>query len=121
RRWFHRGRRALLPWPLFEGHDLLRLFAKSFDGELHHVAGLEPAWRWPFGRLVAESDAGRCAGGDDVARVEHEELRAVPDDVRDAEDHRFGRSALPHFVVDGELHAQVLGVLDLVAGNEPRS
>src|SRR5216110_1356095 len=66
------ARRALHPEP----HDLLLLLAKSLDAERDDVAGFEPHRV----RLHAERDTRRRAGGDDVARLHHEELRAVPDD-----------------------------------------
>src|SRR5690348_18239306 len=100
-----------------EPDDLLALLAKSLDAERDDVAGLEPD-RIGF---HAERDAGRRAGGDDVARLHHEELRAVPDDVLDAEDHRLGVAALALLAVHVEPHVELLHVLDLVLGDEPRS
>src|SRR5262249_22255098 len=55
-----------------EADDLLALLAEPLDAERHDVAGLEP----DRVGLHAERDAGRRAGGDDVARLHHEELRA---------------------------------------------
>src|SRR5579863_1086260 len=105
-----RGRKLRL-----ELHDLLLLLAQAVDAEPHHVAGLEK-FRL---RLHSEPDAGRCAGDDDVARLEHEELRAIPDQVGDAEDHGLGRALLPGFAVDGEPHVESLRIADLVLGDEP--
>jgi hypothetical protein len=71
-----------------ELRDLLLLLAQSVDAETHHVAGFQK-FRL---RLEAQADAGRRAGDDDVARLQHEELRAVPDEVRNAEYHGAGRA-----------------------------
>src|SRR5215472_5513328 len=114
------GLRPAIAWQidqqrLFGLHDLLRLVAEARDAQLHHVAGLEELRL----RLHAERDAGRRAGDDDVAGLEHHELRAVPDEVHAVEDHRFGRAVLPRLAVDGEMHRQALRVLDLVLGDEP--
>src|SRR4029079_4756619 len=46
-------------------------------------------------------------------------LRAGPDQVGDVEDHRLGVALLPDLAVDGELHVEVLRVLDLVLGDHP--
>src|SRR5215470_8324296 len=102
---------------VLEAHDLLLLLAETLDAERHDVAGLEP----DRVRLHAERDAGRRAGGDDVAWLHHEELRAVPDDVLDAEDHRLGVAALALLAIHVEPHVELLHVLDLVPGDEPRS
>src|SRR4029077_4228932 len=107
------GRRSALRLEL---HDLLALLAEPLDAERDDVAGLEPNGS----RLHAERDARRRAGGDDVARLHHEDLRAVPDDVRDAEDHRLGIAALALLAVHVEPHVELLHVLDLVFGDEPR-
>src|SRR5450759_1278263 len=64
-----------------ERHDLLRLGAEPVDAEFDQVAGFEINRR----RLHAERDARRRTAGDHVARLEHEKLRAIPDDVRHIE------------------------------------
>ena len=74
-----------------ELRDLLLLLAQSVDAETHHVAGFQK-FRL---RLEAQANAGRRAGDDDVARLQHEELRTVPDEVRNAEYHGAGRTLLP--------------------------
>src|SRR6516164_2969676 len=51
-----------------ELRDLLLLLAQSVDAETHHVAGFQK-FRL---RLKARANAGRRAGDDDVARLQHE-------------------------------------------------
>src|SRR6185312_17055703 len=92
--------------------DLLPLLAETVDPDRHHVADLQEFRRW----LHAERNARRGAGYDDVARLHHEELRAVPDDVFATEDHRLGVAALATFAVHVEPHVEVLRVLDFVLG-----
>src|SRR6478735_6382172 len=98
-----------------ELRDLLLLLAQSVDAETHHVAGFQK-FRL---RLKARANTGRRAGDDDVARLQHEELRAVPDEVRNAEYHGAGRALLPALAVDREPHVEPLRVPDLVLGDEP--
>src|SRR6476659_3214190 len=95
-------------------HDPLPLLAQALDPERDHVAFVQEVRR-----LHAEPDARRRAGDDDVARLHHEELRAVPHQMLAAEDHGLGRAALALLAVDVEPHRQVLWVLDLVFGDEP--
>ena len=93
----------------------MALLAKLFDAKRHYVARFEKSRR----RFHAEADTRRCAGDDDVSRLHDEELRAIPDKVLAAEDHRLGISALTPFAVDVEPHVQILRVLDLILGDEP--
>src|SRR5690242_6990208 len=81
-------------------HDLLRLLAEDGDAQVDDVAGLEELRL----RLHAERDAGRRAGDDDVAWLQHHELRAVPDEVLAVEDHGSRRPVLAALAVDGEPH-----------------
>src|SRR5579862_4165136 len=104
------------PWSLLPLHDLLLLLAQPIDAERHHVAGFQERRR-----LHAEPDARRCAGDDDVARLQDEILRAAPDDVAAVEDHGRGVAALAFLAVDVEPHVQFLRILDLVLGDEPRA
>src|SRR5215471_9270799 len=114
-------RRSWISRPLsllrLELHHLLALLAQPVDPERDHVAGLE---EFRLG-LHAEPDARRRAGGDDVARLQHEELRAVPDEVPAVEDHGFGVAALALVAVDVEPHVEALRVLDLILGDQPRA
>src|SRR6266404_2017140 len=96
--------------------DFLPLLAKRFDAERDDVAGVEE-----FRRLHAGADAGRCAGGDDVARQQREESRNVGNAFRDREDHGRGRSGLAALAVDVEPHRQFLHVRYLVLGHQPGS
>src|SRR5579864_9663199 len=98
-----------------ELHHLLALLAEPVDAERHHVAGFEE-----LRRLHAEPDAGRGAGDDDVARLHAEILRAGPDDVAAVEDHGRGIAALAFLAVDVKPHVELLRILDLVPGDEPR-
>src|SRR5690349_11830478 len=97
-------------------HHLLPLLAELLDAERDDVAGFEKA-RW----LHAETDARRRAGDDHVARLHDEILRARPNDVAAIEDHGRGVAALAFVAVDVEPHVEVLRILDLVLGDEPRS
>src|SRR5262245_27269300 len=100
-----------------ELHHLLALLAQPVDAKRDHVAGLEE-FRL---RLHAEPDSRRRAGDDDVAWLQHEELRAVPDEVPAIEDHRLGVAALALLSVDVEPHVEALRILDLVLGDQPRA
>src|SRR5258707_9594260 len=99
-----------------EPHHLLLLLTQSPDPELHHIARLQE-----LRRLHAEADAGRRAGDDHVAGLHDEELRAVPDDVGGAEDHRLGVALLARLAVHREPHVEPLRVRNLVLGDEPRT
>ena len=101
----------------FEFHDLLALLAEAVDAEGDHVAGLE-IFRF---RLDAEPDPRWRAGSDDVAWLQHAELRAVPDEVAAVEDHVLGGAALALLAVDVEPHVQDLRILVLVLGDQPRA
>ena len=97
------------------GFDLLRLLAEALDAEAHGLAGLQE----DRVRLHAHADAGRRAGGDDVAGLQGHELADVADELGDAEDHRLGRAVLAAVAVDLEPHVEVLRVGDFVVGDEP--
>src|SRR5262249_50860712 len=97
-------------------HDFLLLLAESLNTEAHDVARFQELRL----RLHAQCDAGRSAGGDDVAGLHDEELRAVPDQVFDAEDHGLGRAFLTRLAVAREPHVERLRIRDLVLGDEPR-
>src|SRR5690348_2879736 len=95
-------------------HRMLYLFAEALDAESHGLAGAEEG-----GGLHAEADAGGGAGGDDVARVESEELAEVAHEFGDSEDHGAGIAVLAALAVDFEPEVEVLGVGDFVGGDEP--
>src|SRR5262245_15486060 len=110
-----RGRAAVTTLSRLELHHLLALLAEPVDPERDHVAGLEE-FRL---RLHAEPHPRRRAGDDDVARLQYEELRAVPDEMAAIEDHRIGVAALALLAVDVEPHVEALRILDLVLGDQP--
>src|SRR5580692_4868715 len=112
----HPRRLALSSAALLELNDLLALFADPGDAERHHVAGFE---EFRLG-LHAEPDARRRSGDDDVAGLHDEILRAGPDDVTAVEDHGLGIAALAFLAVDVEPHFEILRILELVLGDEPR-
>ena len=102
---------------LFRGDDFLPLFAELVYAKSHDVSGLEKNRR----RFHSEADTRRRAGDDDVPRLHHEKLRAVPDEMFAIEDHRLRISALAFLTVDVEPHVEVLRILDFVLGDEPRT
>src|SRR5262245_62972235 len=110
-----RGRAAVTTLSRLELHHPLALLAEPVDPERDHVAGPEE-FRL---RLHAEPDPRRRAGDDDVARLEHEELRAVPHEVPAIEDHGLGVAALALLAVDVEPHVETLPILDLILGDQP--
>src|SRR5688572_7853808 len=95
----------------------LALPAEAVDRELHHVAFLEV----DRVGLLAQADAGRRAGRDDVARLEDHELAQVPHEVLHVEDHRPGVAGLAADAVHVERETERLGIGDLVGGHEPRA
>ena len=101
---------------LFCRDDFLPLLSELCDSERDDVAGLQEN----RSRLHAERDARRRARDNDVARFHHEELRAVPDKMFAAEDHRARVAALTALAVHVEPHVQVLRILDFIFGDEPR-
>src|SRR6478609_7601949 len=96
--------------------DLLPLLAEPLDAERDHVADVEE-----LRRLHAGADAGRRAGGDDIARHQRQELRDVGDALGHREDHGRGRSGLAALAVDVEPQRQFLYVRYFVLGHQPRA
>ena len=88
---------------------------RARDPEPHHIAGLEVARR-----LLAHADAGRRAGGDDVAGHQRHEVADVADQMVDREDHRPGVAVLHPLAIDVEPHVERLRIGDLVARHQPR-
>src|SRR3984957_8756635 len=103
-------------WSLLPLDHFLLLLTQPIDAQRHHVAGLQERRR-----LHAEPHARRRTGDDDVAGLQDEILRAAPHDVAAVEDHGRGVAALAFFAVDVEPHGELLRVLDLVLGDEPRA
>src|SRR5262249_44091244 len=83
--WGGRGARSatILPFRLY---PLVPLVADPIDAKRDHVARLEK-FRL---RLHAEADARRRAREYDVSRLQHEVLRAAPDEMPAVEDHSAG-------------------------------
>src|SRR5262245_8108261 len=102
---------------LFCRDDLLPLLSEVFDTERDNVTRLQEHRN----RLHSERNTRRRAGDDDVARFHDEKLRAIPDRMFAAEDHRTRVAALTALAIHVEPHAQVLRILDFVLGDEPRS
>src|SRR5258706_10544492 len=98
-------------------HYLLGLLPQSRNAERDHVADLQELRL----RLHAECHARRGAGDDDVAGLQNHELRAVPHEVCDAEDHRLGGAFLTRLAIHGKPHVEVLRLGDLILGDEPRA
>jgi hypothetical protein len=58
-------------------------------------------------------------GEGDVARFQDEELRAVPDDVRDRENHIRGCAVLKPLSIDVEVQGGILHILDFILCDDP--
>src|SRR5690606_29841766 len=107
-----RPRRVLLR----PGDGALLLFAEAFHAEPDDAARLEVRRR-----LLAHADAGRRAGGNDVARLQAHELAQVAHEVRHAEDHRARRAVLVALAVDLEPEVELVPVRHFVGRDEPRT
>src|SRR5690554_1722696 len=94
--------------------DSLLLLAESGDAQAHALAGPEVGWR-----LLAHAYPGRGTGGDDIARLQAHELTEVADQEGDAIDHGAGIAALVAMAVHFQPQVQVMGVGDLVRGDQP--
>ena len=90
--------------------------ADALDLDLDHVTVAQEALR-----LAPDSDPGRRAGHDHVARFERERPRRVGDDLGHAEDHVAGVPVLERLARHGGAHAEGLWVGDLVARHQPRT
>ena len=72
-------------------------------------------------RIAKRADTRRRAGGDDVAGLERECLRAVADDLGDREVHLRRVRVLEGLALDEAADGQPLRVGDLVGGHEDRA
>src|SRR5262249_17388986 len=72
-------------------------------------------------RLAEDPDAGRRAGGDQVARRQRDRLRDEAEDLVDAEDHVRGRRVLHPFAVQDRADRQRLRMGDLLRRHELRA
>src|SRR5262245_10315767 len=70
-------------------HNLLLLLSKPLDSKAHDVA-----FPQIHRRLLAVTDSGGRAGGNDVARQQAHEPAQVADEILHAEDQRLCRSIL---------------------------
>jgi hypothetical protein len=84
-----------------EGHHFLALLAQALDAQRHDVALLQEQRR-----LHAHADAGRRAGGDDVAGQQRHELAHVAHHLGGAEDHGLGVAGLHALAVDVQPHVE---------------
>src|SRR5207247_7257757 len=86
-------------------------------GDLHRddVAGLEE-----HGRLLGEPDAGRRAGGDEIAGRQRHEPGEIAHEVADVEDERPGAAALHLLAVHPGPEIEGMRVGDLLAVGEVR-
>src|SRR5438270_8476663 len=99
--------------PSAVGTQALPRGAEPVDAELDLVSGHEVARR-----AVAQSYAGRRAGGDDVAWGERHELADVADECRHVEDELARRAALFGLAVHLEPDREIVHVADLVGRGE---
>src|SRR5262249_14199657 len=87
--------------------------AQAIDFDLDDVAGLEPD-----GGFARHADTRRGAGEDQVAGLEGEDLREIRDQLVDPEDELAGGRVLHGLAVEPQADAQVVGVGDLIRGDE---
>src|SRR5262249_49694539 len=87
------------------------------DFAFHDIAGLEVPG---FGIPGESGDARNGAGRDDIASaITHR--RIVREDFGDFHGHFAGVRALADFAVHAELHIEIVGIGDLVGGNDMRA
>ena len=91
--------------------------ADTFDFDDALVAGLQVTRR-----LAGETDAGRGAGGDDVAGLQREHAREIRDQLRHVEDQVLRVRVLQLFAArgSGEI-VEIVRILDLVGGHDRRA
>src|SRR5262245_17464938 len=103
----HPGRHSGVPAPV-------ALPPQTADLDLHHVAGTEV--REPAGR----ANTLWRTGVHNITRVENGELRQVPQQPADPEDHVLCGGILPWLAVDPRAQRQVLRIRHFVRGDQPR-
>ena len=100
---------------LFPGHDPVAQHAHVLDLSLHHVA-------WAQVELervrLDRGDPRDGPGGQDVPGAEPLG-RVERDELRHGQHHAAGVALLPDIPVHPQLHGQVVGVRDLVLGDDP--
>ena len=88
--------------------------AEALDLDLDDVAGLQQ----PRGR-AGVADAGRRAGGQQVARAQGEGVRDQREGVADGVDHLVGAAVLDGLAVDPGLHPQPVAQVADLGGRAP--
>src|SRR5438093_10101093 len=96
-----------------------------YESVAHLADALDPADELLAGGEVARWVAGgphpgRGAGEDDVAGLERDHGRQFGDQRRDREDEIGGAPFLDRFPVDAAAERQVVAILELVRGDQPR-
>src|SRR3954451_17727921 len=89
--------------------------AEPLDLDLDDVAGLEQP-----PRVAGVTDAGRRAGGEQVAGAQREGVRDQRERVADGVDHLVGGAVLDGLAVDPGLHAQALPQVAHLGGRDQR-
>src|SRR5580704_1356679 len=87
--------------------------SEALNGDGDGFAGLEPAVG-----VAAEADAGRRAGGYDVAGQERGDGGEIFDERGDFENELTGVGVLEDFAVDGEADIEDVGIGDFVGGDD---
>ena len=93
----------------------LRQDAEPLDLDLDDVAGLQQPRR-----RAGVADAGRRAGGQQVARAQREGVRDQREGVADGVDHLVGAPVLHGLAVDPGLHAQPVAQVADLGGRHQR-
>src|SRR5262245_30979508 len=93
----------------------LPLFAESFDAETNDIACTQVSRR-----LESKAHAGRCAGRNDVSRLQAHGLREIGNQLRNLKNHLVAVAVLNSNAVDFEPHSKRMRIADLIRGNQPR-
>src|SRR5215471_3088434 len=110
----HKGRCYILAARL--GNDLLARFAESFDAEFYDVSYFQI-----LRRLHAKTNAGWCAGADDIPGQQGHKLADIGNKQRHTKNHFGSRATLAKFAVDLEPHRETAEVGQFVASSEERT
>src|SRR5436190_19277928 len=96
--------------------DLLSLLAQPVDTQPHRIARAQIDRR-----SLSETDSGRSAGGNDVARMQAHHSGQIADQLRNAEDHVGAVAVLIALAIHFEPHGKSMGIGDLILRDEPGS